>query len=579
MAQAKDEKIASPIRPAPFSNTDAAESESLTTLRSLLDTGRVRHDFRESDKTPNVDGYIVLVDDSEHPIGKLEVQIKTLPAGAMSYRCPSSLVAYSQESTTLPVILVCVDSANSRAYWKQVSELMAGQARTQQTFTVRFDEALDLIDRSDSCPCYHRWLEIAQEYKKRIQRCPLIAPQGGQLATMSLGQPHWESVQRYADTINSLLDDDFKVVKSLLFPGVWKLGVGCRIIDQEYVLCQLSSIPKGEPAPVIFQLSDEVTPKSLGRNVHTSIVRDRQKFLAGPEQCARDYVFDFVRKLWRAQVFPIYGAEMAADVVLHFVQQYYRWLGLSPDADEYLVEDLRRGLGPVLSGSTGVVAARMSPGLSGIRVVNLDSMVNVPEPSSVPGEELVSKPYQIVARRVPIGSAFASLSLLSTTGMRKVKRMFRTRDLEYQPPPNNFIWSCYSRPREVENASAILTRVLSEYEAFVRGNGFRLESSPYLDRTVSVLFEYRPSEEARDPNIHEWHVHDPHRVLEKTTLLDPHPSGPSHERSVTVNGRSFEVIRTVSRSAAFLFAPCPLSNLVYRFLADDLHTKYQMRVG
>ena len=580
MAQGEKEQTGNPVRPARFSNTDAAESESVTALRSLLDTRRVRHDFREGDKTPNLDGYIVLIDDSERQIGKLEVQIKTLPSGAMAYRCPSSLVAYSQESTTLPVILVCVDSANSRAYWKQVSESVTGYARTQQTFTVHFDEALDLINRSDSCPCYHRWLEITEEYKERIQRYRTIAPEVRQQRTAtSLGQEHWEAVQRYADTVNTLFDDDFKVVKGLLFPGVWKFGIGYRVIDQETVLCQLSSIPKGQPAPVIFQLSDEVSPTCFTRNVHTSIVRGRQKFLAQPEQCAREYVFDFVRNLWRAQGFPIHGAEMAADVVLDFVQLYRRWLDLPPDADEYCMEDLRRGFGPVLSRNTGVAAARMAPGPSGMRAVNLDSTVDLPDSSSLLGENATARPYLIVASRVPIRSAFASLALLSAMGMRRVTRRFRAHDLEYQPPPNNFIWSCYSREREVENAGAILTRVLSEYEIFVRSNGFHFESSPYLDEKVSVLFEYHPSEGARDPEIQEWHLRDPHRVLAKTTLLDPHSTGPSHQRTLTVNDVSFEVIRTVSRSAAFLFMRCPLSNLVYRFLADDLHTHYQMRIG
>ena len=270
---------------------------------------------------------------------------------------------------------------------------------------------------------------------------------------------------------------------------------------------------------------------------------------------------------------------MAADVVLDFVRQYHRWLDLPPDADEYCIEDLSRGFGPVLSRTAGVVATGMTLGPSGMRVVNLDSMVNLPQPSSLPGENLAARAYLITASRVPIGSAFASLALLSTTGMRRVTRRFRAHDLEYQPPPNNFIWSRQSRAREVDSASAILNRVLSEYEVFVRGNGFRLESSPYLDRTVSVLFEYRPAEGMRDPEIHEWHVRDSHRVLEKTTLLDPHPTRPSHQRTLTVNDVSFEVIRTVSRSAAFLFMRCPLSNLVYRFLAADLNTHYQMRVG
>src|SRR5436309_520580 len=91
----------SQLRPAPYSGTDAAETEAVTTFRSLLDSRRVRSDVRERDKLPNTDGYIELVDEGGHPRGKIEVQIKKLPAGAISYKCPTSLVAYST-ITTLP---------------------------------------------------------------------------------------------------------------------------------------------------------------------------------------------------------------------------------------------------------------------------------------------------------------------------------------------------------------------------------------------------------------------------------------------------------------------------------------------
>jgi hypothetical protein len=169
------------------------------------------------------------------------------------------------------------------------------------------------------------------------------------------------------------------------------------------------------------------------------------------------------------------------------------------------------------------------------------------------------------------------LALLSTTGVQTAKRRLRVHDLEYQPPPNNFIWSCYSRQREAENVAAILSCVLREYELFVRGDGFHLESSPYLNRTASILFEYLPSHDGSlDPAIHEWHVHDPHRALEKATILAADASRPSYAPTLVVNNQSFEVIRTVSRSAVFLFMRCPLLNLVYRFLADDLHTQYRM---
>src|ERR1019366_7490891 len=45
-------------------------------------------------------------------------------------------------------------------YWTQVSEVMPGYHSTQQTFTAYFTDALDVIDRTESCPCYHRWLEL-----------------------------------------------------------------------------------------------------------------------------------------------------------------------------------------------------------------------------------------------------------------------------------------------------------------------------------------------------------------------------------------------------------------------------------
>jgi hypothetical protein len=119
--------------------------------------------------------------------------------------------------------------------------------------------------------------------------------------------------------------------------------------------------------------------------------------------------------------------------------------------------------------------------------------------------------------------------------------------------------------------------VVREYEIFIRGNAFRLESSPYLDRTVSILFEYVSSHDsARGPELREWHLRDPHRALEKTSILVADANSQLDWPHVEINNMRFEVAQEVSRSADFLFANCPLSNLVYRFLADDLNRQYQM---
>ena len=577
----------SQIRPAPYSNTDAAEIEAVTTLRSLLDSRRVRPDLRERDKFPNIDGYVELVDEGGHPLGKIEVQIKKLPSGVTSCPCPSSLVAYSKV-TTLPVILVGVDPSNSRAYWTHVSELMPGYNSSQRSFTVHFTDAVDAVDTINSCPCYRRWLELTSEYQERIQRYPLFEADAGQGVTLaSLTPQRLDALQRYVDTINHLLDDDFVTVKRFLFPRVWKFGVGCRLIDQETVLCQISGVPMGKPAPLVVGLPESVTFRSLGQNVHTLILQPQKEFFGFPERNGRDFVFRFVQDLVRAKAFPVYGMEMAVDVLLGFVKRYHRWLELTPDMDEYQVEDLRRAFGPGLSKTTGSVAGRLSASGAGIRVVNLDLMINQMTNLSAEGRDKGWTPtsYVLSSNICPIRSSFESLALLSSLGVLAITQRFRSRDLDHQSPPNNLIWSCYSRQRETDNVTELLKRVIGEYEVFVHGNAFQLESSPYLDRTTSVVFEYvsfYDNPVGQGPVLHECHLRDPHRALEKTSVFVAGASSKVAEArpgsSIVINNVRFEVTRVVSRSADFFFGHSPLSNLIYRLLADDLRRQYKMTV-
>jgi hypothetical protein len=104
-------------KPTAYSRTDAPEQEAVTTFLSLIDAKCVKADIRVRDKVPNVDGTLELVDPSGVPIGKLDVQVRKIPDGTTKYSCPAELVGYSEVST-LPVLLVCVDTLHKKAYWK-----------------------------------------------------------------------------------------------------------------------------------------------------------------------------------------------------------------------------------------------------------------------------------------------------------------------------------------------------------------------------------------------------------------------------------------------------------------------------
>lgn len=306
--------------PTPYSNSDTAEIEAINTLRSLLDPRRVKADLRERDKFPNSDGYLELVDDQGRPCGKIEVQIKKIRSASLSLVCPGSLVGYTIV-TTLPVVLIGVDPTRHRAYWAHVSRFMPGYKADQHTFTLHFTDS-DFIDTTGACPCYHQWLELAREYQTRIQlpAADRIPP----LSVARLTTIQFEALQQFIDTLNTLLDHDFATVKALLFPGVWKFAVGCRLIDPGQVLYQLLRVPSGRPAPLIVELPESVRPLELGDSVQTTIVMSRDPFFRDPKHHGRQFVFEMLRRLVKAKALPLYGKEMAADVLLGFISRYHR---------------------------------------------------------------------------------------------------------------------------------------------------------------------------------------------------------------------------------------------------------------
>jgi hypothetical protein len=196
----------------------------------------------------------------------------------------------------------------------------------QQSFRVHFAEALDYIDRASACPCYHRWLELAREYQARV-RVPTahgISPP----ATACLSAVQIEALQRFIDAVNHLLDYDFSSIKALLFPGIWKFGVGRRLIGHDLVVYQLLRAPKGRLTPLVVELAEAVGPRELGENVQQAVTLSRDILFGHPERHGREFVFETLRRLVTAKVLPVNTTELAADVVFGFIHRYHRWLGI-----------------------------------------------------------------------------------------------------------------------------------------------------------------------------------------------------------------------------------------------------------
>ncbi|MBK7746484.1 MAG: DUF4365 domain-containing protein [Candidatus Obscuribacter sp.] len=153
-----------------YPGQDSAETASLALLKHMLDKEWIKAHLTERDKVPNIDGFFEIYDFNEEILGKLDIQVKSLPNGARKYLCPMDLVDYSG-MTTLPVLLICVDRFNQCAYWKHIHpEMMeiTGKKR-QKSFTVEFDGS---IDRSKSYII--QWIKLAKRYQLKTHSGQLM---------------------------------------------------------------------------------------------------------------------------------------------------------------------------------------------------------------------------------------------------------------------------------------------------------------------------------------------------------------------------------------------------------------------
>jgi hypothetical protein len=566
-------------QPKPYSDTDADEQEAYATLLQLLDLRCFKLDIRTRDKYPNVDGTIELVTDAQVPYGKFDVQLRKIPVGANKYSCPSSLLEYSRVSI-LPVVLICVDTENGKAYWRQITPTMPEFKENQKSFTIRFDDFADAIDRRTTH--VPGWTEMVKEYQERIERYPLLSREVDlKLVMPGLTKDLKKTFQRFIDTVNNLLDGEFVSFKTQLFPWAWKFGVAAAPYGVDRIFYQVREIPYGDPAPLVCQADASVllrgqdAPRVL---CQTHVGRER---LQDPEAMARGFVLDHVKHGVERQVLSIHGAMLAADVVTCFVDQYYVLLGLPKGNDSYQLSDLQQALYRHMYGVCAALADRVRTGQGELVHLNLDSAVAMWQTNPVdpirPSETVA---FVLSSSRPPMRLFLDALHYLAAKRIASVERVFAQR----ASFGTGWIWRGYSPEDETRSVSKILAASVDEYSSFVSGNRLRLPNSPFLDDDIAILYEYHSSKYAQSPwsgpLVKSWYLENHDRRLAKVSVRVRTGAEEAIDDTtfpqVTIDGEPFQAKESSSSAADFLFHDMPVLHTVYRMLREDLQRHYEI---
>ena len=581
------------IEPKSYPSTDSQEQDARTVLETLLDSRFEKIDIRTRDKVPNIDGTIELVNEKIKPIGKFDIQLRSIPKGQTSHSCETTLVAYSKTATTLPVLLICVDSQNKLAYWKHINQYMPEfkDKETQQSFVIHFSKESDIIDISRVYR--YKWIEIASYYQECIAKYPSISARDIEKIGLETIEPSEREIfQRFIETINNLLDNDFIVIKEIVFPGVWKLGVGIISSDQHHIQYQIYSIPYKDPSPLVCKLIHGSLFTNKWNKNAVKETRTSKESLLDPIKAGKEFVSERVVAVLKSKLLHIYGQELSSDILFSFVDLYHPALGIKPGSERYLVQDLSIALNKHLFAMAEAALVENIPVGNRKYSVDLDKLTyyiktNTPTSKNVFGKPIV---FSIGTDSFPISTAYDSLKYLIANGIKEINRSRGLSDIPLAPGAS-WVWSGYSPENEIKNVTHILNHSLDEYKAFVNGNKLKFPNSHYLDSDTTIIFEYEPikgSKFEEGPGLNEYHIDNSSHTLPKLIVYAkdkalPHlPVGSNTEEkyyTVTYDGKTYKAHSISYSIGHFLFDSTPVLNLVYRMLLDDLSLHYDMTIN
>lgn len=229
------------IKPAIYSNSASSDIDSISIFESILDKKSIIPHLNKIDKIPNYDGFLELVDNGV-PIGKIEVQVKTL---RKNYKNPShpielSTLAYAKD-LQLPFLLVVVDQNKKKVFWKEINRensiLLINEALDkkddQKSISVKFERNNEIPKHSP----YSIWKTIVEEHKRLIHNSREISKElvlsKEELEKLKLKlkireqdqSPKYVQMHMFLDTLNNLFSNEFKIIKNLFVSDFWKFGI------------------------------------------------------------------------------------------------------------------------------------------------------------------------------------------------------------------------------------------------------------------------------------------------------------------------------------------------------------------
>ena len=605
------------MRPAPYSGTDEQETLAIDTFRSIVDHKQVKLDVKERDKYPNIDGYIEIVDEENHPVAKLEVQVKKLPEGyenAPKLQCPTSLFAYAAKVANYPVLLVGVDVSQKKAYWTTIPWALPDRQKldTQDKISVIFPISR-AIDGRDTRYVIE-WQRISENYQAKLREHDRLAEA---LVTLSknakpalgMAKPYFRNIHEFLDEMNALLDGPFSIVKRRFYPNSWKVGFAFSHYTSDSIGYTLYPIRSDENDVQIKQIGEDLV-KEFTR-LHGFTQHSPNPIALNPKQHASELVRRYTARIIEGRLLDHKGSmALAREFLFAFVDRFAVEMGLQ-EKDFYSVSDIQNGFYRHLPIWVEEAVKLLVHKKRNLIRSPVDCFYRKPylDPDmlrcQIMAQEIEEVEQQVLKRiasgdpspRIPIGSEELPLGLfveydsfLNLNGVMEIHRLYDPPDYS-RMPHGGYIWEAYSRNSVEKNLKAIYGNFPEAYSSIVEQSfpQLRDQLTPFDDASdVIVVFDakdrYASREEKDIPGITLYYLRrkaeialniSVRHVSECKELVDKLEN--SLGKTVEVDGKECKLVGISSSVLRIITEDLPMHTLVYQELKSALRKYFKTK--
>ena len=309
------------IKPKKFTPNAISDSKSVGIVKKLLPEDKFYCDIKENDKIPNEDGIIQCLDPEGYPLGKIEVQVKTMSQTRtkLAHSLELEILAYAKE-VQLPFILIVVDQIKEVAYWieldrassiKYIDKALEKNVN-QNSISIDLHEDKEL-SKSD---LWENWCGIINRQKQTLS--------DGQSLILELESKEHDlkiiseqldnqmpekdakfiPINLFQEKLNQLINGEFQVIKKVYRDQFWKFGINLYTLTEREIFYGLFRIMLSDNEKPIRQFKVNESQYIEQGMVHpfSRGYGGRNPIIESPESHAYERCKEFLEYLFKYEI-------------------------------------------------------------------------------------------------------------------------------------------------------------------------------------------------------------------------------------------------------------------------------------